>query len=159
MLGLRPLTRGVSHDGLWPPLFPFTHANSYLTMMDRATNLIYGRFRFVTWYYMIHLYSLLTKPLVLGTLSVHRRRPKRGVWRSCRIYSLCHCSPSTKLRPRNSRRMDLQPEPLLAVDEAPAKERPRLLVGERPGPRHPLPRARPWTLAAVLPEQHRPVQK
>ena len=55
--------------------------------------------------------------------------------------------------------MTLQPEPLLAVDEAPAEERPRLLVGERPGPRHPLPRARPWTLAAVLPEQHRPVQK
>ena len=55
--------------------------------------------------------------------------------------------------------MALQPEPLLAVDEAPAEERPRLLVGERPGPRHPLPRARPWTLAAVLPEQHRPVQK
>ena len=55
--------------------------------------------------------------------------------------------------------MALQPEPLLAVDEAPAEERPRLLVGERPGPRHPLPRARPWTLAAVLPEQNRPVQK
>lgn len=53
----------------------------------------------------------------------------------------------------------LQPEPLLAVDEAPAEERPRLLVGERPGPRYPLPRAGPWALAAVLPEQHRPVQK
>lgn len=55
--------------------------------------------------------------------------------------------------------MGLQLEPLLAIDEAPAKERARLLVGERPGPRHPLPRARPWTLAAVLPKQHRPVQK
>lgn len=55
--------------------------------------------------------------------------------------------------------MALQPEPLLAVDEGPAEERPRLLVGERPGPRHPLPRARPRPLAAVLPELHRPVQK
>jgi hypothetical protein len=54
---------------------------------------------------------------------------------------------------------DLQPEPLLAVDEARAEERPRLVVGERAGPRHPVPRARPWALAAVLPEQHRPVQK
>jgi hypothetical protein len=54
--------------------------------------------------------------------------------------------------------MALQPEPPLAV-EAPAEERPRLLVGERPGPRHPLPRARPWARAAVLPELHRPVQK
>jgi hypothetical protein len=54
---------------------------------------------------------------------------------------------------------ELELEPLLAVDEAQAEEGPRLLVGERPGPRYPLARARPWTLAAVLPEQHRPAQK